>query len=83
MRDELSPLRGNGRYRIEYIQRLQVMKIGKYVLAGLLAGIALSLLAYVYRRRGLKGTEFEEFLESSAVADDLFGRAFRELPDKL
>jgi hypothetical protein len=53
------------------------------VLAGLLAGIALSLLAYVYRRRGLKGTEFEEFLESSAVADDLFGRAFRELPDKL
>ncbi len=59
------------------------MKIGKYVFVGLLAGLTISLLAYVYRRRALKGNEFEDFLESPAVADDLFGRAFRELPDKL
>jgi hypothetical protein len=59
------------------------MKIKKYVFIGLLAGLTLSLLAYVCRRRGTKGTEFEDFLESPTIVDNLFGRAFRELPDKL
>lgn len=54
----------------------------RYVLVGLLAGAAVSLLILLLKRRELQGTEFEDFFDSSSVADDLFGDAFEELPDK-
>ncbi|MBI3579388.1 MAG: hypothetical protein HY089_08290 [Ignavibacteriales bacterium] len=54
----------------------------KYVLFGLLAGVTISALAIYFRRKSLAGTEFNGFFDSSAVADDLFGDAFEELPDK-
>jgi hypothetical protein len=59
------------------------MKMKKYVLIGLVAGVTLSILLFLYRRRELRGTEFQDFLDSQTVANDLFGNAFRELPDKL
>jgi hypothetical protein len=54
----------------------------KYVIVGLVAGTAISLLLFYLRRKKFKGMEFRDFLDSSEVADDLFGDAFRELPDK-
>jgi hypothetical protein len=54
----------------------------RYVMLGLLAGTAAALVVYLLRRRELEGTEFKEFFDSSSVADDLFGDAFEELPDK-
>ena len=54
----------------------------KYVLMGLVAGTAISLVLFYLRRKRLKGMEFQDFVDSSEIADDLFGNAFRELPDK-
>lgn len=54
----------------------------KYVIIGLVAGTAVSLILYYLRRRKFEGMEFEDFLDSSIITDDLFGDAFRELPDK-
>jgi len=54
----------------------------KYVLIGLIAGVTISVLAIYFRRKKLAGTEFHGFFDSSAVADELFGDAFEELPDK-
>jgi hypothetical protein len=54
----------------------------RYVLVGLMAGVAISLVVYVLRKREARGTEFEDFFDSSTVADELFGDAFEELPDK-
>jgi hypothetical protein len=54
----------------------------KYILFGLVAGVTISVLAICHRRRKLAGTEFYGFFDSSAVADELFGDAFEELPDK-
>jgi hypothetical protein len=54
----------------------------KYVMFGLIAGVTLSVLAIYYRRKTLAGTEFYGFFDSSTVADELFGDAFEELPDK-
>jgi hypothetical protein len=54
----------------------------KYMVIGLLAGTAISLALLFWRKRKFEGTEFEDFLDSSSLADDLFGEAFRELPDK-
>jgi hypothetical protein len=57
-----------------------VMK--KYIVIGLLAGVAVSALVVFMRRRYLMGTEFEGIFDASTVADDLFGDAFEELPDR-
>ncbi len=54
----------------------------KYMLFGLIAGVTISALAIYFRRKNLAGTEFNGFFDSSTVADDLFGDAFEELPDK-
>ncbi len=54
----------------------------RYVLLGLLAGAAVSVFVYLWKRRETEGTEFHDFFDSATVADDLFGRAFDELPDK-
>jgi hypothetical protein len=54
----------------------------KYIILGLLAGVSISAVLIYVRRRKLAGTEFREFFDSSTVADDLFGDAFVELPDK-
>jgi hypothetical protein len=54
----------------------------KYIVLGLLAGVSISALLIYLRKKKLKGTEFREFFDSSTVADDLFGDAFVELPDK-
>ncbi|HVN48026.1 MAG TPA: hypothetical protein VMU30_04310 [Bacteroidota bacterium] len=53
----------------------------KYLILGLLAGTAISLLLFLARKKELEGEEFEGFIDSSN-ADDLFGSAFRDLPDK-
>ncbi|HXG37792.1 MAG TPA: hypothetical protein VNL36_03370 [Bacteroidota bacterium] len=53
----------------------------KYILLGLLAGVTVSAILIYLRRKKLAGTEFQGFFDSSAVADDLFGDAFEELPD--
>jgi hypothetical protein len=54
----------------------------RYVMLGLLAGATAALVIYLMRRRDAEGSEFKEFFDSSSVADDLFGDAFEELPDK-
>jgi hypothetical protein len=54
----------------------------KYVVFGLLAGVTISVLAVYFRRKRLAGSEFNGFFDSSTVADELFGDAFEELPDK-
>ncbi len=54
----------------------------KYIVFGLLAGVTLSAVLLYLRRKKLAGTEFHGFFDSSAVADDLFGDAFEELPDR-
>jgi hypothetical protein len=54
----------------------------KYVLIGLFAGTAISLVLFYMRRKKQEGLEFHDFVESSAIADDVFGSAFSELPDK-
>ena len=54
----------------------------KYVVLGLIAGVTISVLAIYFRKRKLAGTEFYGFFDSTAVADELFGDAFEELPDK-
>lgn len=54
----------------------------KYILFGVVAGVTISALAMFFRRRSLNGLEFNGFFDSSTVADDLFGDAFEELPDR-
>ncbi len=54
----------------------------KYIVLGLVAGLTISALLVFIRRKRLAGTEFRGFFDSSAVADELFGDAFEELPDK-
>ena len=54
----------------------------KYIILGLLAGVSISAILVYLRRKKLAGTELREFFDSSTVADDLFGDAFVELPDK-
>jgi hypothetical protein len=54
----------------------------KYIILGLLAGTAVSLALLLLRRKNFEGMEFHDFVDSSSIADDLFGKAFRELPDK-
>jgi hypothetical protein len=54
----------------------------KYILLGLLAGTAVSLALLLLRRKNSEGMEFHDFVDSSSIADDIFGKAFRELPDK-
>jgi hypothetical protein len=54
----------------------------KYVVFGLIAGVMISVLAVYFRRKNLAGTEFYGFFDSSTVADELFGDAFEELPDR-
>lgn len=57
-----------------------VMK--KYILFGLLAGVTISAVVLYLRRKKLAGSEFQGFFDSSTVADELFGDAFEELPDR-
>jgi hypothetical protein len=54
----------------------------KYVMVGLALGITVSALIVFLRRRRLAGTEFRGFFDSSTVAEDVFGDAFDEFPDK-
>jgi hypothetical protein len=54
----------------------------KYIVFGLIAGVTISALAIYFKQKRLAGTEFYGFFDSSAVADELFGDAFEELPDK-
>jgi len=55
----------------------------KYIILGLLTGTAVSLILLFLKRKQSEGMEFHDFVDSSSIADDLFGKAFRELPDKL
>jgi hypothetical protein len=54
----------------------------KYIILGLLAGTTISLALLLLKRKKSDGMEFHDFVDSSSIADDLFGKAFRELPDK-
>jgi hypothetical protein len=54
----------------------------KYIMLGLLVGTAISFTLLFLRRKKFEGMEFHDFVDSSSVADDLFGKAFCELPDK-
>jgi hypothetical protein len=58
----------------------EIMK--KYIILGLLAGLSISAILVYLKKKKLEGTEFRELFDSSTVADDLFGDAFVELPDK-
>ena len=49
---------------------------------GLLAGAAISFALLLLKRKKYEGMEFHDFVDSPSVADDLFGKAFCELPDK-
>lgn len=49
---------------------------------GILTGLALAAVILYLRHRKDEGNEFSEFFDSSAIADELFGDAFEELPDK-
>jgi len=55
----------------------------KYIILGLIAGTTISLALFFLRRKKSEGMEFDDFVDSSSIVDDLFGKAFRELPDKL
>lgn len=55
----------------------------KFMLVGVITGVAVAAIVLYLRRKELEGTEFREFFDSSTVADDLFGDAFQELPDKI
>jgi hypothetical protein len=55
----------------------------KYIVLGILAGVAVSYVLLLAKRRGQKGSEFRDFLDSQNTADELFGSAFREVPDKM
>lgn len=55
----------------------------QYFLLAMILGVSVSAAFLLLRRRHLEGTEFRGFFDSSTVADDLFGEAFEELPDKL
>ncbi len=54
----------------------------KYIFYGLVTGAAISLFLFYLRKKKFEGMEFQDFIDSSTIADDLFGDAFRELPDK-
>ncbi len=55
----------------------------KYIILGMVAGTAISLVILFLRRKKSAGMEFHDFVDSSSIADVLFGKAFHELPDKL
>ena len=54
----------------------------KYIILGLVAGTAISFFLMFLRKKKYEGTEFHDFVRSASEADDLFGKAFCELPDK-
>ena len=54
----------------------------KALAIGILTGLAVSALVILLRNRRSRDSEFGEFFDSSAIADELFGDAFEELPDK-
>ncbi len=54
----------------------------KALTIGILTGLALSALIVLLRNRRSRDSEFGEFFDSSAIADELFGDAFEEIPDK-
>ena len=55
----------------------------KYVVYGILTGVAITIAILYFRGKKSKGLEFQDFVDSTSIADDLFGNAFNELPDKL
>lgn len=55
----------------------------RYLVLGLILGLTMSAIVVFLRRRNFSGSEFRGFFDSSTVADELFGDAFEELPDKL
>lgn len=54
----------------------------KYIMLGLLAGAAISIALILLKRKKYEGMEFHDFVDSPSVADDLFGKAFSDMPDK-
>lgn len=54
----------------------------KYVVVGFTLGVLASLLLWLLKRRLTSGDEFEELYDSSAVPRELFGSAFKNIPDK-
>jgi hypothetical protein len=54
----------------------------KYIILGLVAGTAISFVLLFLRKKRYEGMEFHDFVRSASEADDLFGKAFCELPDK-
>jgi hypothetical protein len=56
----------------------------KYLLLGLAVGTSISLVLYFLQRKKAEGMEFEDFVGSSGVVDDLFGNAFQQQsPDRM
>lgn len=54
----------------------------KYVFIGVITGVVISIVLMLFKKKRISGMEFKDFIDSSAVADDIFGDAFTELPDK-
>lgn len=55
----------------------------KYILLGLMAGVSISALLLFLHRRNVAGDEFHGYFDLPEDADELFGDAFRELPDRI
>lgn len=55
----------------------------KYILLGLMAGVSISALLVLLYRKDLAGDEFHGYFDLPEDADELFGDAFRELPDRI
>lgn len=54
----------------------------KYVILGFTVGIVAAAVIWFLKRRAMEGDEFEGLYDSSAAPRELFGSAFKNIPDK-
>ena len=62
---------------------MSMSDLKKYFLWGAIAGIALSFLVVLLKRKELKGTEFHDLFDKFDDSDELFIDTFqKDLPDQ-
>jgi DMSO reductase anchor subunit len=54
----------------------------KYVLWGLLLGVAIGATVFLFHKRRAIENEFNQFFDSALAAEDLLGDVFAEFPDR-